>query len=139
MSNKNPEMESHKPPASMDEILQARLDPVIDEINKHVENIYKEFNIALHKQHMNLVGVEKEITNMTQVLWGIVNKTNVRAAALERLLIKNGLSEEAFADEIIAAEEELMKTGEWKSLDLANVAKEIGLDLSKRQTDQALA
>jgi hypothetical protein len=130
------EIKDFKQPATMDEILEAKLAPVIDAINGHVQTIYKDFNMALHKQHNNLIVVEKDISKMVQVLWGIVNKTNARAAALERLLIKNGLPEEDLANEILAVEEELEKTGQWENVNMDAVAKEIGLQINS-QTDQA--
>lgn len=129
------ELEDFKPHPTMDEILEAKLHPLIESINSHVENIYKDFNTALHKQHMNLVTTEKDLSQMNTVLWGIVNKSNVRLAALEKILIKNGLDKGEFAKEIEELEGELEKGGAWKNLNLNDVAKNIGLELSKGQSD----
>lgn len=124
------EISDFKPPASMDEILNAKISPIIDAINNHIEAIYKDFNMAMHKEHMNLIAVEKNISQMVEVLWGLVNKSNARMAALERVLINNGLSIDQLAEEIERIEKELEKAG-MKQYDLNDIAKKIGLDINQ--------
>ena len=125
------EVDGFKKPASMDEILDNKLAPVIDAVNIHVEKIYNDFNMALHKQVNNMNRVEHDISRMVQVLWGFVNKANARTAALERVLLKNGLDQEAFEAEIEAVEKELTDTGEWESLDAGGVAHDLGLNIQE--------
>jgi adenylosuccinate synthase len=125
----NKERDGFKQPATMDEILENKLAPVIDAVNTHVEKIYHDFNTALHKQVNNMNRVEHDISRMVQVLWGFVNKANARTAALERVLLKGGLDQEVYEAEIAEVEKQLMETGEWESLELDSVAQSMGLDI----------
>jgi len=125
---KEDELKKFKEPLSLDEALIAKLDPIINAINEHVEKIYKDFNEALYKQHEQMNGItqalidsEKNVTHMVQILWGIVNKANARSSALEKVLIKNGLKQEEFEEEIIAVEKALLETGEWEEATLPKI------------------
>jgi len=124
--NLKKESDNFKQPTTLDEALEAKLDPVINAINAHVEKIYSDFNMALHKQMENAGRVESELSRMVQILWGIVNKANVRLAALESTLIKNGMSQKTLEEEIVKIEEELKKNNEWEELSLDGLIKDSG-------------
>lgn len=125
----NKEMDGFKKPRTMDEILEDKLAPVIEAVNQNVEKIYQDFNMALTKQLQNIDHVERGISHMVQVLWGTVNQANARTAALERVLLKNGLSQEDLEAEILLVQKELEATGEWKELGVADIAQKMGVDI----------
>lgn len=130
------ERDGFKQAATMDEILENKLAPMIDAVNTHVEKIYLNFNTALHKQVNNMNRVEHDISRMVQVLWGFVNKANARTAALERVLLAGGLDQDAFEAEIAEVEKQLMETGEWESLELDSVAQNMGLNIEENPGPQ---
>ena len=135
MSNNAPkktELKHFKQPTTLDEALSAKLDPIVEAINEHVEKIYKDFNIALFKQIERIDGLagtveqgEISMSRMVQVLWGIVNKSNARNAALERVLLRNGLDQKQLEEEIITVERELLDTGDWSEASLETVGKKL--------------
>lgn len=132
------EISKFKQPATMDELLSAKIHPIMEAINEHVETIYKNFNLALHNQNEIMSKVEKDLSGMVRVLWGIVNSANVRTSALERVLMKSGLDEQELVAEIELVTKELNATGEWKGHDVKDVAGEMGIKIpTKDQPDQA--
>lgn len=52
---------------------------------------------------------EEDLTKQVMVLWGLVNNTMARNAAVERVLIKNGMSSEELDQEIKTVIEELQE------------------------------
>ena len=131
------DLKKFKQPATLDEILEGILKPLIDGINDQVEGVYKNFNIAMQAQMNNMSKVEADLSKMVQVLWGIVNSSNARTAALERVLINNGLSQEELAAEIALVDEELKKTGEWEGLKVEDVVDKMRLNPTIKKTTQS--
>jgi len=135
------EMDHFKKPTTLDEALEAKLNPVLEAINEHVGKIYQDFNGSLFKQGQRMDSLESaiqqteiSISKMVQVLWGIVNKSNARMSALERVLINNGLEQSQLEDEILKVEEELDATGEWSKVQLEEINKKI---IQKPETTSA--
>lgn len=126
------EMDHFKKATTLDEALEAKLNPVLEAINEHVGKIYQDFNGSLFKQGQRMDGLEAVIqqaevsmSKMVQILWGIVNKSNARMSALERVLISNGLEQSQLEEEILKVEEELDATGEWSQVQLEEINKKI--------------
>jgi small-conductance mechanosensitive channel len=123
------EMDGLKRAQTLDEVVKRQLDAVTDLINEHIKNVYEDFNRAMANQLQNVDRVENSVSHMVQVLWGIVNKSNARTAALERVLLKNGLSQDDLEAEILKVEQELQATGQWDSLDMKQVAGKMGIEI----------
>ena len=105
------EMDNYKQPATLDEALEAKMAPVIGAVNQHVEKIYQDFNMALYRQMQGMDKVEKDLSHMVQVLWGLVNESNARLAAIETVLVRNGMDPEDLATELANIKEQLKAAG----------------------------
>ena len=105
------EMDTLKEPTTLDAALESKLNPVIGAIIEHVKQIYEGFNMPIFKQMNHTDKVEKDISQMVQVLWGIVNESNVRMAALETVLIKNGMNQDELVQEIQTVKEQMKAAG----------------------------
>jgi len=123
--NQKKEMDGFKQPATLDDALEAKMGPVIGAINQHVEKIYQDFNTALYRQMQGMDKVERDLSKMVQVLWGIVNESNARLAALENVLIKNGMNKEDLEKEIVDIKDQLKSTGEWQDVALNEVMESV--------------
>jgi len=121
------ERDAIKTPGTLDQALDSKINPIIDLINSHNEKVYKDFNSALMKQIEETAKVEKDISHMVQVLWGIQNKANARAAALESVLLKNGMDETELATEIASVEALMEEQQQMQKVDLNKVAEKTGL------------
>jgi len=111
MLHKKKEMDDYKQPATLDEALEAKMAPVIGAINQHVEKIYQDFNMALYRQMQGMDKVEKDLSHMVQVLWGITNEANARLAALETVLVKNGMNQDDLVEELRSIKDQLKAEG----------------------------
>lgn len=119
-------MDGTKKPTSLNDALEHRLNPIIDTINEHVQQIYEDFNQALYKQMNNMNVIEQGITKMTQVLWGIVNKANLRNASLEKLLVDKGIFTMEELNTLVEEEERVLEeTGEWSNVGLNDIKEKI--------------
>lgn len=119
------EMDTFKKPPTMDELIEAKLAPVIVAINNHVQKIYKDFNTALSGQQQYLEKVEVDISRMVTGLWGIVEKANARALALETVLLKNGMNPKELEDEIKVVIDMLKQSKDFKEVPLSEVLPSI--------------
>lgn len=97
---KNPEMDSVVQPPSIDELIERQFDDIVELINHHIEKVYLDFNTAMHGQGQVIAKTETEVTDMVQILWGIVNQANVRSLALETVLLNNGMDKQELEAEI---------------------------------------
>ncbi len=128
MSRPEKEMDDFKKPPTLDELIDAKLDPVIVAINQHVEKIYHDFNTALFGQQRYMEKVEVEITRMVTGLWGIVEKSNARALAVETVLLNNGMDPKQLEDEIVAVTKLLEETKDIKEVPLQDVLPQDQMD-----------
>jgi len=98
---------------SIDEMIERRLKEVVTILNNQVQVIYADFNNAMLQQDKKLKTLEIELSNMVTTLWGIVNSGNARMAALESVLIKNGLNPSDLENELTTIIEKMKETGNW--------------------------
>ena len=85
---------------TIDGIVNDRFDKLTEIVKDALEHTYKTFNNAMAKKDYDIKLMEEKLTKMVQVLWGIVNQQTTREAALETVLIRNGMDQDELMREI---------------------------------------
>ena len=122
---KGKEADSKKPAASIDDIIDKKIDPLFMLINQHTQKTYSDFNVIVQKMMLTQDKLEADLSSMVQVLWGIVNQATAREAALESLLIKNGLSLKELDKEYKDIIDKMKNSGDWNEVSLDAIAENV--------------
>jgi hypothetical protein len=111
------EIDKTKKEKTVGEMIDEKMEQLIDVLNKTHENMYTDFNKGI----TNLLNVAKaseaELNKGLNILWGIVNEAQVRAAAIESILLKNGMKAEDIATEMEEIKDKMKQNG-WKEMPL---------------------
>jgi len=117
-------LDAKKTAPTLDDTLDRKMQTILDLINEHMSKVYQDFNTAMMTQNQKVNKIELDLSKGIQVLWGIVNQANARAAALESLLIKNGLSPQELTDELEAIITQMKDSGAWVEIPMEEAMKE---------------
>jgi len=98
-------------------IVDEKIEALIEIINETNDKMYKNFNAGMN----NLLNITKqseaELSKGTTLLWGIVNEANIRTAAIESVLLKNGMKVDDINEEIKILKDQMKQNG-WQEMPL---------------------
>lgn len=112
-----------KQPPTVDEVIERKFNSILDVIDNHTEKIYNDFNQAMQNGMNQIIKTENDLTKMVNLLWGLLNKSNVRMAGLESVLVKNGLSLQEVEKEVLTIENKMKETGQWVDIPIEDAVK----------------
>lgn len=119
------ELDTHRRQDSLDEIIENKFDKIVDIVNKRLEEVYQNLNLAMSGKDKEidreLKKQELTLTNMVQVLYGIVNDDKVRLAALENVLEKYDIPPEEVQAEYEESIEKLKEEGGFHQVSLDEI------------------
>jgi len=107
---------------TLDEVINSKLDPIVDQINQVNQNVFEDVNKALNKTYSDMDQMKKELITSIELLWSLLNETNIRSAAVEAVLIKNGLNPQDVIAEANAIKEQYKEHG-MKEFDVSKLIK----------------
>ena len=99
------EMNQTKRADSLDKIIDQKFSEIADVVNDRLERVYKDFNLAMSAKDKETDRIfatqEIKLTNMVNILHGIVNEQKVRLASLENVLARHEISGEEVDEEYL--------------------------------------
>ena len=115
------EIERFKPDPKIDEIIEKKIDQVLELINEHFKQVYEDFNKAMLHESAAREAFEKENAGMTSILWGLLDGLSQRELALETLLAKNGMDPKELEQEHLAIKKAIKAKGGREEVNISKV------------------
>lgn len=84
-------MNDKKSPGSVDVIMDQKMNILVDIVDQRLDQVYKDFNLAMEAKNQSDLRLEARLANMVQVLFGLVNEQKIRLVTLEDYIIKHGI------------------------------------------------
>lgn len=85
------EMKGRRKPDSVDSIIEAKFNIIVDVIDKRLEEVYKEFNLAMEAKSRDDQRMEQRLVQLINVLSGALNEQRIRLITLENHVLEHKL------------------------------------------------
>lgn len=116
-------LDEKKKPGSVDEVLDQRVNILINIMNSKLEDIYKDFNLAMSQKNLEDQRLENRLTNMVNVMWGLINEQRIRLLTLEDFILKNNVgSADALSQDYLENIAKFKEASGWEEIPLADLA-----------------
>ena len=119
------EMKGRRKPDSVDSIIEAKFNIIVDVIDKRLEEVYKEFNLAMEAKSRDDQRMEQRLVQLINVLSGALNEQRIRLITLENHVLEHklGTPEELEANYLENVSKFKEASG-WKEIPLNDLATE---------------
>lgn len=119
------EMKGRRKPDSVDSIIEAKFNIIVDVIDKRLEEVYKEFNLAMEAKSRDDQRMEQRLVQLINVLSGALNEQRIRLITLENHVLEHklGTPEELEANYLVNVSKFKEASG-WKEIPLNDLATE---------------
>jgi hypothetical protein len=117
------EMKGRKQPDSVDSIIEAKFNVIVDVIDKRLEEVYKEFNLAMEAKSRDDQRMEQRLVQLVNVLSGALNEQRIRLITLENHVLEHKLgTPEELEEQYLENVSKFKEASGWKEIPLNDLA-----------------
>jgi hypothetical protein len=112
-------LDQKKKPGSLDDVIDLKFNQLASLVDSRLQDVYKDFNLAMGQKNQEDKRLEITLTNMVNLMWGLLNEQKIRLITLENYLVdSNAVDPEKFQEDYLENISKFKETSGWEEIPL---------------------